>query len=78
MSTTRSPDRVPFAAAVLACTLLLAACRPPAAGPPISQPRAVSAFESVDVRGAATIEVAVGQTHSLDIEGNQHDVDSMP
>ena len=77
MSTTRSPDRVPFAAAVLACTLLLAACLPPAAGRPISQPLAVSAFESVDVRGAATIEVAVGQTHSLVIEGSQEDVESI-
>ena len=56
--------------AVLGAVLTLAGCAQQDAGPPISQPRGVDAFHSVDLRGAAELDVLVGTKQSLVVEGS--------
>jgi hypothetical protein len=43
----------------------------------VTQPRDVAAFDAVDIRGAAKIDVTAGPAHSLVIEGSQKAVDAM-
>jgi hypothetical protein len=52
-----------------AATVLLAGCAPQDMGPPITQQRGVDAFHSIDLRGAAELDVLVGTGQSLVVEG---------
>ena len=75
MSTTRWLRN--SAVATWSCCALLWGCSAPDPGPQVTQPRDVSGFDRVDVRGAASIDVSVGPAHSLTIEGAQNDLDGV-
>jgi hypothetical protein len=57
-------------ALVVATLLLLGACGPRASGPPVSQARGVDAFHSIELRGAADVEVTVGDRNALVVEAS--------
>lgn len=77
MSTTRWPDRRALALAALLGGCLLVACTVQEPGPPVSRQIEVSAFQRVDLRGAAELQIEVGPAHSLHIDGPQNYVDSL-
>jgi hypothetical protein len=58
---------------VVACALTLSACDddPRPAGPVSSETRSVDSFDSIDMEGAARLEITVGKTESLVIEGRE-------
>ena len=66
MSTTRWHKQLLLTATATAL-LVLSGCAERAAGPPVTQQRAVNAFHSVDLRGTADVTVAIGAGPSLAI-----------
>lgn len=57
-------------AAALALSVNLAGCSTEDSGPPVSQTRGVDAFHSIDLQGAAELDVLVGTRQSLVVEGS--------
>ncbi|MGC4028349.1 MAG: head GIN domain-containing protein [Steroidobacteraceae bacterium] len=66
-STTPWPEQP--SAALLAGTLLLAACSGPVAGPEVTQQRDIGAFDAIDLRGAGDLDVHIGPAAPLRVTG---------
>lgn len=69
MSTTRSP-RPAFPVGALAA-LALAGCQAADTGPSSAEDRPVTAFQSIELKGAAQLDILVGPAPSLSITGSQ-------
>jgi len=55
---------------LLALAALLPACARVEDGPKVSESRSVGEFSSIDLRGAGTLDVLVGQPHSVTVEAS--------
>lgn len=76
-STTRSPDRL-RAPALAGLALALAACSSGGiGGPEVTQQRGVEAFHSIDLRGAASLDVRVGPASSVSVTGAESAVNRL-
>lgn len=62
--------------AALASAWLLQSCSR-VQGPPVTQTRNVEPFQSVELRGGATLDVLVGETQSLVVEGDPQQLDEL-
>jgi hypothetical protein len=64
------PRQLPNLALVMAGALVLAGCGATSSGPPVTQERGLDAFHSIDLRGAAELDVLVGPRQSVVVEAS--------
>jgi hypothetical protein len=68
------------AAAIIALTLTLAGCKvTPASfsGTPVTQSRAVTTFDSIELRGVGDVTVVAGEAFSLSVRANSSTIDGV-
>lgn len=77
MATPHRPARLASIAAALGLVVMVAGCARDAGGPAITQDRVVQPFDSIELRGAAAVDVLVGEQQSLVVEGSPRTLETL-